>query len=122
MPGRASSTIHKLNNGLKNYTIQKCKHSGFELSARVKCSLHQMDKETDYQTRYLRRPQVVKRQLLQHDNKIQEHLQYKQLSQCQQAGYQKGLLDPKSKWRKLRTLTILIITNSVLFNVIITEL
>ena len=96
MPGRASSTIHKLNNGLKNNTIQKCKHSGFELSARIKCSLHQMDKETDYQKRYLQRPQVVKRQLLQHGNKIQEHLQYKQLSQCQQADYQKGLLDPNS--------------------------
>ena len=94
MPGRASPTIQKLNNGLEKYTIQKCKHSGFELSAQVKCSLHQMDKETDYQKRYLRRPQVVKRQLLQHGNKIQEHLQYKHLSQCQH--YQKGLLDSNS--------------------------
>ena len=71
MSGRASSTIHKLNNGLKNYTIQKCKHSGFELSARIKCSLHQMDIETYYPKRYLQRPQVVKIQLQQHGNKIQ---------------------------------------------------
>ena len=42
--------IHMLNNGPENYTIQKCKHSDFELTVRVKCSLHQMDKETDYQT------------------------------------------------------------------------
>ena len=69
--------IHKLNNGPHNSTIQKCKHSGLELSARVKCSLHQMDKETDYQKRYLRRPQVVKKQLLPRGNKIREHLQYK---------------------------------------------
>ena len=96
MSGRASSTIHKLNNGLKNYTIQKCKHSSFELSARIKCSLHEMDKETNYPKRYLQIIQVVKRQVLQHGNKIQEHLQYKQLSQCQQADYQKGLLDPNS--------------------------
>ena len=61
MPGRASSTTHKLNNGPDNSTVEKCKHSGFELSARVKCSLHQMDKETDYQKRDLRRPQVVKK-------------------------------------------------------------
>ena len=59
MPGRASSTIHRLNNGPSNSTIQKYKHSGFVLSARVKCSLHQKNKETNYQKRYLRRPQVV---------------------------------------------------------------
>ena len=96
MPGRASSTIHRLNNGPGTSTIQKCKHSGFELSARVKCSLHQMDKETDYHKRYLLRPQVVKKQLLQHGNKIREHLRYKHLNPCQQADYKKGLLDPNS--------------------------
>ena len=96
MPGRASSTTHKLNNVPDNSTVEKCKHSGFELSARIKCSLHQMDKETDYQERDLRRPQVVKKQLLQHGNKIREHLQYKHLRQCQQADYLNGLLDPNS--------------------------
>ena len=96
MPERASSTTHKLNNGPDNSTVEKCKHSGFELSAPVKCSLHQMDKETDYQKRDLRRPQVVKKQLLKHGNKIREHLQYKHLRQCQQADYQKGLIDPNS--------------------------
>ena len=60
MPGRASSTIHMLNNGPDNSTIQKYKHSGFVLSARIKCSLHQKNKETHYHKRYLRRPQVKK--------------------------------------------------------------
>ena len=36
---------------------------------------------------------VVKKQLLQHGNKIREHLRYKHLNPCQQADYKKGLID-----------------------------
>ncbi|XP_041367021.1 snake venom metalloproteinase BaP1-like [Gigantopelta aegis] len=45
MTGRAASTIHRLNNAPGTLTIGKCQYCGFELSARVRHSLHQTDKD-----------------------------------------------------------------------------
>ncbi len=93
MSERGSSTIHRLNNGPGTSTMEKGKHCGIEFSACVRRSLRQMDKETAYQKTYLKRPQIVKRHLVQHGKKIQEHLQYKQSHKDQQTDYQKGLQD-----------------------------
>ncbi len=92
MIGRASSTIHRINNGPGTSTIAKCQHTGVELSARVRHSLHQMDKETEYHKRYVKRPQVCKNQLLQYGNKIAEHLKYRESHAHEQTDNQRGLL------------------------------
>ncbi|XP_041373729.1 uncharacterized protein LOC121386780 [Gigantopelta aegis] len=68
MTGRAASTIHRLNNAPGTSMIEKCKYCGIELSARVRRSLRQMDKESDYQKRYQNNPQVVKRHSQRADN------------------------------------------------------
>ncbi|XP_071117093.1 uncharacterized protein [Haliotis cracherodii] len=93
MIGRASSTIHRLNNGPGTSAIDKCQNSGVELSSRAVRSLEQMDKEAAYHKEYQKSPSVVKRKLVQHGSKISEHLKSK-LSDKQRGDYKKGQLDP----------------------------
>ena len=60
MIGRASSTIHRLNNGPGTSAIDKCSNSGITLSSRSVRALKQMDREASYQQEYQKRPDVVK--------------------------------------------------------------
>ncbi len=92
MVGRASSTIHRLNNGPGASAITKCANSGVILSSRAAHSLHQIDRESAYQKEYQNKPTTVKRKLLQHGSKIVAHRRVKADAKLK-SDYRKGQLD-----------------------------
>jgi hypothetical protein len=92
MAGRASSTIHRLNNGPGTSTMLKCADTGFDLCPRVRRSLRQMDAESEYQKNYQKMPAVAKRHLKQHGGKISDLLEYKRTHETD-SDYHKGQLD-----------------------------
>jgi hypothetical protein len=92
MIGRASSTIHRLNNGPGTSTMSKCAKMGVELCTRVRRSLRQMDAESEYQKQYQKMPAVAKRKLIQHGGRISDLLEYRRKHDSN-SDYQKGQLD-----------------------------
>jgi hypothetical protein len=92
MIGRASSTIHRLNNGPGTSTMSKFAKMGVELCTRVRRSLRQMDAESEYQKQYQKMPAVAKRKLIQHGGRISDLLEYRRKHDSN-SDYQKGQLD-----------------------------
>ena len=92
--GRASSTIHRLNNGPGTSAIEKTECVGVHLSAGAVRALHEMDDESKYQKNYNKDSAVVKRKLLQQGEHIGRYIKAK-ASMKDKSDYRKGQLDPK---------------------------
>ena len=92
MEGRASSVILRINNDLGTSSIKKCESAGIELSTQAKRALQSFDVEAEYSRAYATRSEVVKHKLIQQNNKIQEHSEYKRVTKTK-SDYRKGQLD-----------------------------
>lgn len=97
--GRASSTIHRLNNGPGTSAIEKNKCLGVHLSPGAERALRQMDDEAEYQKKYHKDSAVVKRRLLQQGEKISGYIKAKS-SLKDKSDYSKGQLDPRPSTSK----------------------
>ena len=102
MEGRASSAIHRVNNDPGTFAIKKCETSGIELSSRTKRALRSIDVCAEYSREYGTRSNVVKHELIQQSNKIQDHLEYKRVSKTK-SDYKKGQLDQAPSTSGLET-------------------
>lgn len=93
LAGRASSTIHRLNNGPEKSTQDKLSAVGASVSPRTKQTLHQMQIEQDYQKLYHTRASVRKRALQNSGKRLRDHLKYKNNNPNDKTDYLKGQLD-----------------------------
>jgi len=92
--GRASSTIHRINNPLDVSVRGKLSAVRVGvLSPKTEESLVSLQKEREYSTRYRKRPAVKKKLLKNTGRKIQEHLNYTSGNKDQETDYKKGKLD-----------------------------
>lgn len=94
MDGRLASTVLRLNNGLADSTEKKLKSFGVELSGASKKALKQMQHEEEYHKAYAKRPQTLRRNLVNRARQISDHNKYKHKHPSASSDYCKGQLDP----------------------------
>lgn len=92
--GRASSTIHSLNNGLATSIKKKVECIGASLSQRSSRCLNAMQKESEQNKINQKKPENKKKILQQTGQKINDHIQEKQNNKFPD-NYKKGQLDPQ---------------------------
>ena len=102
MEWRASSAIHRVNNDPGTSAIKKCETAGIERSARTKRALRSIDVAAEYTRDYVTRSKVVKHKLIQYSNKIQDHLDFKRVSQTK-LDFKKGQSDTIPSTSGLKT-------------------
>ena len=92
--GRASATIHCLNNGLATSIKEKVEYVGGRLSLRSGRCLEGIQNEIEQDKIYQKKPQTKKTRLQQRGRKTKEHIEQKQSSKLPDE-YRKGQLDPQ---------------------------
>ena len=92
--GRASSSIHSVNNGLSTSIQEKQKHIGYSISLRSGKCLDGIQKEMEQNRKYQKSPARKKETMKQRGKKIQAHIQQGQIKKMPDT-YIKGQLDPK---------------------------
>ncbi len=92
MAGRASSTIHRLNNGLGESAILKCENSGIELSPRVEKCLRSMDRQAKCIKEFKHCSHTRKHHMDVHARHVREHANYRAKNK-ERSDYKKGQLD-----------------------------
>ena len=90
--GRASSTIHRRNNGTGKSVEMKCEQLGCNLSMRSRKALQGIDREEKCAKDYVKCPSSVKQRMENQARRIREHVKYRS-KHLKFTDYKKGHLD-----------------------------